>query len=208
MHRDALCTLRGHRGRCLSRGRVRVASARVGRFVVAVRVLSRRIASARIRVIMLFSRLLLDENETYLEDRGARYFAGPGGRSVAGRLYLSTRSLFFAPSVTHGEGGDAKKQQVVRITLAKISQLGRDGRASPMGHDGGAQDRCVVRCTDTTYMRPLSPYITEAPVTEHVFALDHHSTDAFLLRVGELHRIAKMPDRREGKWSRPRACCV
>ncbi len=49
-------------------------------------------------------------------------------------------------------------------------------------------------------MRPLSAYTTEAALAEHIFALDHHSTDAFLLRVSALYRIAKMPDRREGEF--------
>lgn len=67
-----------------------------------------------------FSRLLLEEDETYLEDHGAHY-QRPAG-TVAGRVFLTTRSLFFVPSVP------SVKVPVVRITLAKVVQMGRDGR--------------------------------------------------------------------------------
>lgn len=45
-------------------------------------------------------------------------------------------------------------------------------------------------------MKPLAAHAVESALLEHAFALHHHSTDVFLLRVGQLHRIARL-DRRE-----------
>lgn len=50
--------------------------------------------------------LLLDEGDSYLEDRGARLHTlvggggggGGGTRTISGRLFLSTRALFFVPT--------------------------------------------------------------------------------------------------------------
>ncbi len=124
---------------------------------------------------MRFSLLLLEDDESYIEDHASTHFVD--GEAIKGRLRLATKSLFFEP--------ESEALPILRFPFSRILQVGE------------TRGRCVVVASEVTQMRKHGkhyPYVVSSRTVEHAFSLDHRtSVEDFLLCVSELLRCSKLP---------------